>query len=27
LTQRGKDIRLDQGQQLRIRTNADAEVQ
>ena len=27
LTQRGKDIRLDRGQQLRIRTNADAEVQ
>src|SRR6267154_2308306 len=27
LTQRGIDIRLDQGQQLRIRTNADAEVQ
>jgi len=27
LTQRGKDIRLDQGQQLRIRSNADAEVQ
>jgi len=27
LTQRGKDIRLDQGQQLRIRTNVDAEVQ
>ena len=27
LTQRGKDMRLDQGQQLRIRTNADAEVQ
>ncbi len=27
LTQRGKDIRLDQGQQLRIRTSGDAEVQ
>ena len=27
LTQRGKDIHLDRGQQLRIRTNADAEVQ
>ncbi|MFN2579220.1 MAG: hypothetical protein ABR607_16225 [Pyrinomonadaceae bacterium] len=27
LTQRGKDIRLDQGQQLRIRTAVDAEVQ
>ena len=27
LTQRGKDIRLDQGQQLRIRTAGDAEVQ
>ncbi|HYW72507.1 MAG TPA: hypothetical protein VE961_15830 [Pyrinomonadaceae bacterium] len=27
LTQRGKDIYLNQGQQLRIRTNADAEIQ
>jgi flagellar biosynthesis/type III secretory pathway protein FliH len=27
LTQRGKDIHLDQGQHLRIRTNADAEIQ
>ena len=27
LTQRGKDIRLNQGQQLRVRTNADAEIQ
>ena len=27
LTQRGKDIYLNQGQHLRIRTNADAEIQ